>query len=307
MNTSLIVAGWDGSPAARAAMNWAAADADHRAATLRLVHVLTTEPAGEYTPLIVSAPVMDTIGQRAVRLLTAASAGLTADHPGLAIEIAVREGSPAAALSVESAEAAVTVLGPHGANRLAGAFFGSVAARVAGHGRGVIVIARPEPATRPGKPGVVVVGVDGSAHSRAAVGFAYEEAALRGVSLVAIRTWNDKPLDNALSNYPLEIDAAGIDQLQDQILDIELAGWENKYPDVPVQRRVIRGRAAPTLLRYASGTTGPPTQLLVVGSRGRGGFAGLLLGSTSQALIAHAECSVAVVHSERGNLRHQFD
>lgn len=293
-NKNVVVAGWDGSPAAYAATNWAAAHADHRAATLRLVHVLTTEPAGAYTPLIVSAPVTDTMNDRAARLLTAAAAGLAEAHPGLAIEIAVREGSPAAALLVESAEAAVTVLGPDGASRLAGAFFGSVAARVAGHGRGVIVIARPEPATRPGKPGVVVVGVDGSVDSRAAVGFAYEEAALRGVSLVAIHTWNDKPLDY----YPLEIDADRIDRLQERILETELAGWKNKYPDVPVQRRVIRGRAAPTLLRYASGTTAPPTQLLVVGSRGRGGFAGLLLGSTSQALIAHAECSVAVVHSD---------
>jgi nucleotide-binding universal stress UspA family protein len=143
---------------------------------------------------------------------------------------------------------------------------------------------------------VVVVGVDGSPDAQAAIGFAYEEAALRGATLVAIHTWNDKPLDRALGSYPLDINANGIDQAEHRLLETELAGWEQKYPQVPVRMRVLRGRPAPNLLRYAATTGDHPTQLIVVGSRGRGGFAGLLLGSTSQAVVSHAACSVAVVH-----------
>jgi len=142
----------------------------------------------------------------------------------------------------------------------------------------------------------VVVGVDGSPQARAAIGFAYEEAALRGTTLVAIHTWNDKPLNHALGDYPLDINAAGIDQAEHLLLESELAGWEQKYPEVPVRMRILRGRPAPNLLRYASNTGQQPTELIVVGSRGRGGFAGLLLGSTSQAVVTHASCSVAVVH-----------
>jgi nucleotide-binding universal stress UspA family protein len=222
---------------------------------------------------------------------------LGADYPGLRIETVQQDGQPVPVLMDQSRHALATVVGADGMGRLAALFFGSVAARLAAHGHGCIVVARPGPldeATSP--PGVVVVGVDGSPDAQAAIGFAYEEAALRGATLVAIHTWNDKPLDRALGSYPLDINANGIDQAEHRLLETELAGWEQKYPQVPVRMRVLRGRPAPNLLRYAATTGDHPTQLIVVGSRGRGGFAGLLLGSTSQAVVSHAACSVAVVH-----------
>ena len=85
-------------------------------------------------------------------------------------------------------------------------------------------------------------------------GFAFEEAALRGATLLAIHTWNDKPLNHALGAYPLDINTTGIDDQEHRLLETELGGWEHKYPHVPVRMRVLRGRPAPNLLRYATPT-----------------------------------------------------
>ena len=222
---------------------------------------------------------------------------LRADHPGLHIETAQHDGAPVKVLLEQSRSCIATVVGADGAGRLSSAFFGSVAARLAAHGHGCIVIARPETAVNTAtSPGAVIVAVDGSRQAQAAIGFAYEEAALRGTTLVAIHSWNDKPLNHALGSYPLDINADGIDDQEHRLLETELAGWEQKYPQVPVRMAILRGRPAPNLLRSA--TAGDhPAQLIVVGSRGRGGFTGLLLGSTSHAVITHAECSVAVLHT----------
>jgi len=298
LETGLIAVGIDGSQAALVAARWAAADAQRRGSTLRLVHALAQPSVGGYPePSLLAPQVNDQMRSRAARLLETTAALLTTEHPGLGIETAQQDGRPAEVLMAESSRAIATVVGPDGVGRLSGAFFGSVAARLAAHGHGCIVIARPDPeVTSASDHGVVVVGVDGSDEAQAAIGFAYEEAALRGSTLVAINTWNDKPLNHALGNYPLDINADGIDQAEHRLLETELAGWEQKYPEVPVRMRILRGRPAPNLLRYAAATGDHPSQLIVVGSRGRGGFAGLLLGSTSQAVVAHASCSVAVVH-----------
>lgn len=296
--TEVVVAGIDGSPAARAAAQWAASDAERRGATLRLVHAVVSPPIGGYPePMLARPHTTDDQRAQARDLLLATAEMLREMHPGLHIETAHHDGPPVRVLLDQSRRGAIaTVVGADGEGRLSGAFFGSVAARLAAHGHGCIVVARPEPSHAAARPGVIAVGVDGSTHSQAAIGFAYEEAALRGATLLAIHTWNDQPLDHALGSYPLDIDRTGIDDREHRLLENELAGWEHKYPDVPVRIRVLRGRPAPNLLRYADPAGPDPTQLMVVGSRGRGGFTGLLLGSTSQAVLTHARCSVAIVH-----------
>ncbi len=304
LETGVIAAGIDGSQAAFGAARWAAFDAERRGVTLRLVHAVVAPLVGGYPEPSLRAPtVTDKMRERAARLLHTTTDRLRADHPGLRIETTQQDGPPVPVLIDQSRQALAMVVGADGVGRLSGVFFGSVSARLAEHGHGCIVIARPESVdAAEADPGDVVVGVDGSPHSQAAIGFAYEEAALRGATLVAIHTWNDKPLRRGLGSYPLDMDASGIDQAQHRLLETELAGWEQKYPEVPVQMRILRGRPAPNLLRYATTnderTNGKRrTQLIVVGSRGRGGFTGLLLGSTSQAVMIHADCSVAVVHS----------
>ena len=138
--------------------------------------------------------------------------------------------------------------------------------------------------------GPVVVGVDGSPTSEAAVGFAYEAAATRGVPLVAVHTWWDLMVDPTFAPL-LDWDALEADERE--VLAERLAGWGEKYPDVHVQRLVMHDRPARALLAQAAGA-----QLVVVGTRGRGGVAGLLLGSVSHALLHHAPCPVAVVRPD---------
>ncbi len=92
------------------------------------------------------------------------------------------------------------------------------------------------------------------------------------------------------------VDRDSVDEEERHLLGEQLQTWTEKYPEVPVKQVILRGRPAATLLRFCakSGSTGQPS-LLVVGSRGRGGFTGMVLGSTSHALIAGASCGVAVV------------
>ena len=298
LETGVVAVGIDGSRASLGAARWAALDAQRRGSTLRLVHAVDAPLVGGYPePSLLAPQVTDEMRGRAARLLESTADQLAIAHPGLRIETVQQDGRPAEVLLDQSRRTIATVVGPDGIGRLSGVFLGSVPARLAAHGQGCVVIARPDPAATVGsESGVVVVGVDGSPEARAAIGFAYEEAALRGATLLAIHTWNDKPLNHALGDYPLDINAAGIDQAEHLLLETELAGWEQKYPEVPVRMRILRGRPAPNLLRYASNAGNQPTGLIVVGSRGRGGFTGLLLGSTSQAVATHATCSVAVVH-----------
>jgi nucleotide-binding universal stress UspA family protein len=131
-----------------------------------------------------------------------------------------------------------------------------------------------------------VVGVDGSSTSDAAIATAFDEASWRGAELVAVHAWPEWGSDHGHSGAL--VDDSG--QVEKELLAERLAGWQEKYPDVAVRRVLTQGRPVEQLLKHAAGA-----QLVVVGSRGNGGFSGMLLGSTSQALIRHATCPLLVV------------
>lgn len=140
----------------------------------------------------------------------------------------------------------------------------------------------------------VVVGFDGSDAARAALEFGLEEARLRGCRLRVVCAWH----------YPLagymgggfeppgpRLEPGEMQRAAEAELDAALETLGPGREAVAVERRVREGAAAAVLLEEASDAA-----LLVVGSRGHGGFAGLLLGSVSQQCVAHAPCPVAVVH-----------
>jgi nucleotide-binding universal stress UspA family protein len=141
----------------------------------------------------------------------------------------------------------------------------------------------------PPTEGPVVVGVDGSATSDAAVATAFDEASWRGADLVAVHSWLENAADAELLR-PGDAEWARIEQNEAEVLAERMAGWQEKYPDVTVRRVLAQGKPVERLLEYAVGA-----QLIVVGSRGRGGLTGMLLGSTSGALIYHATCPLLVV------------
>ena len=296
---NVIVAGVDGSTAALAATLWAAAEAQRRGAALSLVHAYSVPPlfgGPGYIPVDIAPQAAQKVAQL---LLDEAAAAVRKAYPGMEVTTHASDESPVTALKTASAQAVLTVVGSHGEHQLTETLLGSVASRVTGHADSPVVVIRTDPRGRPDGEGPVSVGLDGSPESDDALEFALEEAATRRTALVALRTWDDTALDGFQGGYPVLIDREQIDVEEHRLLVSQLEPWAGKFPEIPMHPLVLRGRPADAMLAYCEdpGSLGRPC-LLVVGSRGRGGFAGMVLGSTSHALIARATLGVAVVRPD---------
>ena len=190
---------------------------------------------------------------------------------------------PSNAILIEAAQAEMVVLGTRSRNKMSAAVLGSVATSLAAKAPCPVVVVRGERRTGP-----VVVGTDGSAESDEAVGFAFEEAARSGQPLKVVYCWH--PQDQHVA--PIE----STRELLTNWLAESLAPYRDKYPAVRVQASVVEGRPGAQLTELSA-----TASLVVVGSRGRGGVTGLLLGSVSQSLLHHADSPVAIIrrHEER--------
>jgi nucleotide-binding universal stress UspA family protein len=139
----------------------------------------------------------------------------------------------------------------------------------------------------------VVVGVDGSACAGAALEFAAREAALRGARLRIVSAWEIIPPLAPVGPYPT-VAVYGFKEQAESTVQVALARAAELEPTVPTEGTVVQGQPAHVLIKEAQDAT-----LLVVGTRGRGGFASLLLGSVSQQVVHHAPCPVTVVRDIR--------
>jgi nucleotide-binding universal stress UspA family protein len=288
-----VVVGVDGSDASLRAALWAAERAaggnGHHRVPLRLVHSYF-QPYLYYPPFAVSTTVDNELLATARRELDAVTAAVRSARPDVEVHSVMRTGHPVTTLLAESADARMLVLGARGRHGFEALLLGSVVTPVVSHARCPVAVVRPIAHDRADGP--VVVGVDGSPVSEAALALAFDEASARRTGLVAVHAWSDRAEEWM---FPVVFDADGLHVAEEderRLLAERLAGWQEKYPDVAVERAVVRQRPAPALLERAAGA-----QLLVVGSRGRGGFTGLLLGSTSQAVLHHAPCPVIVVRA----------
>jgi nucleotide-binding universal stress UspA family protein len=299
-----VAVGVDGSPESWRAIHAAAWEARVRRTPLVLVHGYPADPYTWYgwTPLY-AGPAYDP------RAAASAMVDETADevrsaYPDLTVGTQLRVGTGSHAMIAASENATMVVVGSRGRGGFAGLSIGSVAAQTAAHATCPVLVIRPvedeavaatdlEPTAA--RPRPVLVGVDGSSTSEGGIAFAFEEAALRRVPLVALYVWWLLPTHNLGPDLPARTTLDEAREEARRLLSEMMAGWAAKYPEVPVQLRPVQGMNPSHELIEASREAG----LVVVGSRGRGGFTGLLLGSVGRDLVGHAHCPVAVVHPHR--------
>jgi nucleotide-binding universal stress UspA family protein len=293
-----IVVGVDGSTSALQATRWAAREAARRKLALRVVQACVPPRISHPTSRTVQEEYLDALHQQSRHWAREAVAVARREVPGLAVVDVFRVGHPAGVLIEESVGAPMVVLGSRGLGGFPDLRAGSVAVAVAEHARCPVVVVRGSTVDDPPPVGgPLVVGVDGSAASDAAVSFAFETAASRRAELIAVHAWNDVTFDGAWTRVPLAADRRVIAEQQLRLLDEWLAGWREKYPEVPVRGLVVRDQPVRALLKAAEDAG---AWLVVVGARGVGGdLTGMGMGSTSRALLYHAACPVAVVESEQ--------
>ncbi|MEH0933467.1 universal stress protein [Micromonospora sp. CPCC 205558] len=281
-----VVVGVDGSPSSLVAAEHAARAALLRSRPLLLVHGYL-HPFGYGVPINPYELGVPMPSEEAQKMLERTAAELTERWPGLAVEAHQVTGGPGATLIEESHRAELVVVGSRGLGGFAGLLLGSVSAQVAAHAHCPVLVVRPDEQPIP-VDGPVLVGVDGSESSRLAVGLGADEAALRDVPLVLVHV---DPLDGDRT-VPEEIEEAQAAYQAEavRLLADASAVVRAEHPDLVVREHPVRAAGAAQGLIEASSTAA----LLVVGTRGRAGFAGLLLGSASQAAIQHAHCPVLV-------------
>lgn len=281
-----LVVGVDGSSASNAAVAWAARDAAMRNVPLTLVHMLST-----YVPTFPQIPLPGGVAvwqEEDARLVLEEAAKLARESAGGSVVVGTElKSSPPIPTLVQLSEGAdMVVVGSHGRGAVGRALLGSVSSGVLrGAACPVAIIPADEPDIREDAP--VLVGIDGSPASELATAIAFDEASRRGVDLRAVHAWSDvEILDLGGLDWP------ALQEESEQILAERLAGWQERYPDVAVQRLVVCDRPARELVNQSKSA-----QLVVLGSRGRGGIARVLLGSVSNAVVHSVHTPIIVARA----------
>jgi nucleotide-binding universal stress UspA family protein len=282
-----IVVAVDGSPASNAAVVWAARDAALRNIPLTLFHAVVT-PTSTWPPVPYPDSLLvkleDDCRLQLAHAFKLAEEALPADHK-VAITKEFVYSSPALALIKLSDDAEMIVVGSSGRGLLARGVLGSVSATVVRHANCPVAVIRDEDVPDP-QHGPVLVGVDGSPASGLATAIAFEQASLRGVDLVALHAWSDV----AVLGLPA-FDWEAVEAEAERSLAENLAGWQERYPDVTVRRSLVRDLPAQQLIQQSKSIE---AQLVVVGSHGRGGLTGLILGSVSNTVLHSVRVPIIV-------------
>lgn len=284
----------DGTSCAEAAVRWAARAARLHGLPITVMHVVA--------PILVAWPepvLMEFIhGQDDNARVVIERARALIEHaagPNLEIRSDISHADVVPTLVDASSRAALLVVGSHGHGPVGRALLGSVSAGVVHHAHCPVAIVHDGDVPGSGgdgswgdgsgSDGPVVVGIDGTPASEAAIALAFDEASRRRADLVAVYAWSDVGIAPFLG-----VDWHTYEGGVLEVLAERLAGWQEQYPDVRIERRVVCDKPAHWLIVESKGA-----QLVVVGRRGRRGFPGLLLGSVSSAVAQSAQCPVIVV------------
>lgn len=291
-----VVVGIDGSEGDELAIRWATKEASMRRLPLRVVNVLDPPVMARPLDIDLADRILTYCREHARQIVDDGAARARSLAPDVEVTPTVVTGQLVPALLAETADARLVVLGSGRRFDATRVRLGSVAAHVSAHATCPVIVARSpvtgELATALGRAGIVV-GVDGSAISEAAIAFAFEEASWRGLGLTVVHAWQ-------MSRMPVTFDVAEAtrEAAEERVLAEALAGWSEKYPDVQVMSRLVRDHPARALMEEAMGAV-----LLVVGSHGRGRFAEMVLGSVSQVVLRHAGTSIAIVRNQESRNR----
>ncbi|WP_330230425.1 universal stress protein [Nocardia sp. NBC_00508] len=285
-----ILAAVDGSASSYHAVAWAAVEATRHRSPL---HILTSMaiPTGFGPGMSLGEADLELLRGDGERILDEATrvarTAAPAAEPGITSEVTFESIIPT--LIERSQHTRMLVVGSRGLGAFQRGLLGSVSTATTQHARCPVAVIHGTAAidavwaTKP-----ILVGVDGTDNSALAIELAFEEASLRGVGVVALHAWSD------VTGLDLPIgDWADLHRQEQVVLAESLAGYSDKYPDVPVHRIVVVDRPVRSLLEESANA-----QLVVVGSHGRGGFASMILGSTSNALLHSVEIPLIIVRSK---------
>lgn len=290
-NSGLIV-GVDRSAASQTSLRWAAHEALLHNLPLTIVHTVPTEEFSA-VEFVFTAPAVH-LQQReeeARRVIDDALAVVreAADGHGLQVASEIHHGPAVPTLVGLSKKARLVVVGSHGQGAFGRTLLGSVSTGLVHHAHCPVAVIRDYDSTSPAPDGrPVLVGVDGSPASELATAVAFDEASRRGVNLVALHAWSDVTLFSLPTDQWSDLRTGA-----DAVLAERLAGFCGRYPDVTVERRLVQEHPARHLCEQSESA-----QLVVVGSRGRGGFTGMLLGSVSTAVVHGTRTPVIVARQD---------
>ncbi len=293
------VVGTDGSLRSEKAIMWAARHLSERnePVPLLIIHAIPAVPvptrSEAFEALQQGTEYQEMVDTKAHRIVAEVAERVRQQFPGLVVETAVAAGHPADLLALAGRDADQVIVGARGVGAPALVkMLGGVTDHVVRTAQGSVAVVPDQAEDRPGAP--VVVGLDDSPQGRLAIARAFQAASLRGVPLIAITAWDYGPY----TATDAEVWAYSINEMSEMMTSAAeelIAKKVAEFPDVEVTIKPVRGRPENALID-ASREAG----LVVIGSKGRGGFASLLLGSTSRHVLREAFCPVVVTRAVAG-------
>ncbi|WP_297825723.1 universal stress protein [Mycobacterium sp.] len=281
-----IAVGVDGSPASNFAVCWAARDAALRNLPLTLVHMVNATTTWPQVAMAAEALAWrEDDGRRVLREAVKIAEEATRASRKIYITSELWHAPPAPTLAKMSEEADMVVVGSSGRGAVGRALLGSISSGIVRRASCPVAVIRDEDPLMPyPQQAPVLVGIDGSPVSELATAIAFDEASRRGVELKAVHAWSDTQVFELPGT-----DWSAVRSEAERSLAERLAGWKERYPDVTVHRIVECDRPARQLIEQSE-----TAQLTVVGSHGRGGLTGALLGSVSNAVVHSVRMPVIV-------------